>query len=99
MPFGMRDTGHSIRRALPAALAVLLLLVAIFAATLPHSHHGNSETTCQICHFSHQPAEQHLCLSSAAAPVPLGIAPLAAEPARTVARSLSIRISRAPPLV
>ncbi len=85
-------------KAVPAVLAVLLLLVATFAATLPHSHHGSSETTCQICHFSHQPADQHLALDRVAVPVPLGRAPVIVALVRSGAPSLSIRISRAPPL-
>jgi hypothetical protein len=85
-------------KAVTAVLAVVLLLVATFAATLPHNHHGTSETACQICHFSHQPADQHLALNRIAVPVPLGRTPVVVALVRSGAPSLSIRISRAPPL-
>ncbi|HXJ15683.1 MAG TPA: hypothetical protein VNM68_00625 [Candidatus Polarisedimenticolia bacterium] len=37
-----------------------LLLVAMTVVNICHHHTGSSETTCQICHLSHQPIEPPL---------------------------------------
>jgi hypothetical protein len=82
----------------PVLLAVLLLLTATFAASILHNHHGSSETTCQICHLSHQPVEQHLDVDRVAVPMPVGSAPVPVDSVYFASPALCIRISRAPPL-
>jgi len=82
----------------PAVLAVVLLLIATFAASILHNHHGSSEATCQICHLSHQPVEQHLAVDRVAVPMPVGPAPVQVDSVYFAAPALCIRISRAPPL-
>lgn len=80
----------------PIAL-LALLLVAMTLGGVWHHHRGSSETSCQICHLSHQPIERPLAAHRAPALAMLGPAPDA--PDTGLAPSVIVRRlpARAPP--
>ena len=85
------------RLAAPVVLTVLLLLGVTFAATLPHDHHGASETTCQICHVSHQPVDLQFVSGCLQAPALLEDAPVPADLIQVAGPIFRFTVSRAPP--
>ena len=51
---------------LPVAL-LALLLVGMTTGSVWHHHTGSSESTCPICHLSHQPIDRPLATNEAPA--------------------------------
>jgi hypothetical protein len=60
--------------AVPVAL-LALAAVAMMLGSVGHHHAGSSDTSCQICHVSHQPIERPLATHRAPALALLGRAP------------------------
>jgi hypothetical protein len=88
---------HSRLQTAIAAVAVLLLLLATFAAGVCHDHRGTSEATCQICHVSHQPADQHLVGARIATLEPIAPVVQPLESIHVRGPAFRITLSRAPP--
>ncbi|MGA8013695.1 MAG: hypothetical protein WB949_14785 [Candidatus Acidiferrales bacterium] len=44
--------------AVPVALLALLLIGMTLGSVVWHHHTGSAETTCPICHLSHQPIDR-----------------------------------------
>jgi hypothetical protein len=45
-------------RLVPVALLALLLVGMTFSSVVWHHHHGAAESSCPICHLSHQPIDR-----------------------------------------
>lgn len=88
---------HSQLQIALTGIAVLLLLTATFAAGVCHDHHGASDATCQICHVSHQPADQQMLGHGVATPMVVNSVVQIAEVIRASGPAVRISVSRAPP--
>jgi hypothetical protein len=81
----------------PVAL-LSLLLIGMTLVSVCHHHAGDSsETTCSICHLSHQPIDRPLAIDAAPAMALLASAP---EPRNTGLASAPVILrlpARAPP--
>jgi hypothetical protein len=51
--------------AVPVALLALLLVGMTLGSVIWHHHAGSAETTCPICHLSHQPIDRPLATDHA----------------------------------
>jgi hypothetical protein len=49
----------------PVALLALLLVGMTLGSVVLHHHDGSAESTCPICHLSHQPADRPLATDHA----------------------------------
>lgn len=92
----MRERGIIRYLVLPVALSALLLL-AMTAGCVWHHHADSSETSCSICHLSHQPIERPLAVHRAPALALLGTHPEPQDEVLVVIAVIPRLPARAPP--
>jgi hypothetical protein len=76
-----------------ALAAVVMMLGSVW-----HHHAGSSDTTCQICHVSHQPVERPLATHRTPALALLGRAPEVRDAALAPTLAARREPARAPPV-
>lgn len=87
-----------IRCVVLALLLMALLAIATTAVNVWHHHTDNTESTCPICHLSHQPMERSVPADRAPALALLGAQPEPREPELAPAPATPRKPARAPPL-
>ncbi|HEY4742707.1 MAG TPA: hypothetical protein VIH76_19080 [Candidatus Acidoferrales bacterium] len=80
----------------PLALAALLVITTTLG-NVWHHHDSNSETTCPICHFNHQPIEKPLAGNRLPVLMPISSNPDVSHPSLELAPDPHCIPARAPP--